>query len=91
MGLVRKYPLKFRIRSPSLATLLCNMDVVGVGMDVVDVGMDVVGVGMDVVDVGMDVVDVGMDVVDVGMDVVDVGWLRPFGHFTWSFYFFRVF
>jgi hypothetical protein len=70
MGLVRKYPLKFRIRSPSLATLLCNMDVVGVGMDVVDVGMDVV---------------------DVGMDVVDVGWLRPFGHFTWSFYFFRVF
>jgi hypothetical protein len=70
MGLVRKYPLKFRIRSPSLATLLCNMDVVGVGMDVVDVGMDVVG---------------------VGMDVVDVGWLRPFGHFTWSFYFFRVF
>jgi hypothetical protein len=84
MGLVRKYPLKFRIRSPSLATLLCNMDVVGVGMDVVDVGMDVVGVGMDVV-------DVGMDVVDVGMDVVDVGWLRPFGHFTWSFYFFRVF
>ena len=63
MGLVRKYPLKFSIRSPSLATLLCNMDVV----------------------------DVGMDVVDVGMDVVDVGWLRPFGHFTWSFYFFRVF
>jgi hypothetical protein len=45
---------------------------------------------MDVVDVGMDVVDVGMDVVDVGMDVVDVGWLRPLGHFTWSFYFFRV-
>jgi hypothetical protein len=84
MGLVRKYPLKFSIRSPSLATLLCNMDVVDVGMDVVDVGMDVV-------DVGMDVVDVGMDVVDVGMDVVDVGWLRPFGHFTWSFYFFRVF
>lgn len=41
-------------------------------------------------DVGMDVVDVGMDVVDVGMDVVDVGWLRPFGHFSWSFYFFRV-
>ena len=63
MGLVRKYPLKISIRSPSLATLLCNMDVV----------------------------DVGMDVVDVGMDVVDVGWLRPFGHFTWSFYFFRVF
>jgi hypothetical protein len=55
MGLVRKYPLHFNIRSPSLATLLCNMDVV-----------------------------------DVGMDVVDVGWLKPFGHFTWSFYFFRV-